>query len=177
MTEPNKTAGKGRPTPTRKEREAAQRRPLVGDKSPEAKKAAKAKLAEERRKAREGMSNGDERYLTARDRGPQRRMARDIVDSQFTIGEMILPSLMVVILISAVDDFLVQLITLIVMWVLFLAVGINAYFIGRGAARRIGEKFGVENLERGIRWYAAMRSIQMRPMRLPKAQVKRGTKI
>ena len=29
-------------------------------------------------------------------------------------------------------------------------------------------------MERGLGWYAAMRSLQMRFMRLPKPQVKRG---
>jgi hypothetical protein len=37
------------------------------------------------------------------------------------------------------------------------------------------EKYG-DKVEKGLRWYAAMRSIQMRGMRLPKPQVKRGNK-
>ncbi len=63
--------GKGRPTPTRREREAANRRPIVGG-SAEDKKAARARLANEREKARVGMANGEERYLPAKDRGEQR---------------------------------------------------------------------------------------------------------
>jgi hypothetical protein len=39
------------------------------------------------------------------------------------------------------------------------------------AARK---KFGDDRLERGLGWYGAMRIIQMRFMRLPKPQVKRG---
>jgi hypothetical protein len=35
-------------------------------------------------------------------------------------------------------------------------------------------KFGAERMEKGLGWYGAMRSIQMRFMRLPKPQVKRG---
>ena len=34
-------------------------------------------------------------------------------------------------------------------------------------------KFG-DRTEKGLRWYAAMRTVQMRFMRLPKPQVKRG---
>jgi hypothetical protein len=37
-------------------------------------------------------------------------------------------------------------------------------------------KYGEENAENGVRWYAAMRSLQMRGLRLPKAQIKRGEK-
>lgn len=172
-----KAAGKGAPTPSRKAREAANKRPLVGGTSPEARKAAKAAATDARRKAREGMYNGDDRYLTARDKGPQRRLVRDIVDSRFTAGELVLPALFVVILISTVDSVVVQFYTMIGMWVLFLAIAIDAFFTGRRALRRVAAKFGADKVERGLRWYAAMRSIQMRPMRLPKPQVKRGTKI
>jgi hypothetical protein len=35
-------------------------------------------------------------------------------------------------------------------------------------------KFGATKVEKGLGWYAAMRSIQMRFLRLPKPQVKLG---
>ena len=176
-TAANKAAGKGKPTPTRKEREAAARKPLVGDRTPEARKAQKAAYQEERRKAREGMMAGDERFLTARDRGPQRRLARDIVDSRFTVGELLMPSLFVIIIVSALPDKGIELVTLFIMWALFIALAIDAFLIGRKVQNRLAEKYGADKVERGLRWYAAMRSIQMRMMRLPKPQVKRGTKI
>lgn len=184
MSDQNKTnqtkekpVGKGAPTPSRKAREAANKRPLVGANSPEARKAAKVAATEARRKAREGMYNGDDRYLTARDKGPQRRLVRDVVDSRFTAGELVLPALFAVILISTVDIYIVQFYTMIGMWLLFVAIAIDAYFAGRRAYRKVAAKYGEDKVERGIRWYAAMRSIQMRPMRLPKPQVKRGTKV
>jgi hypothetical protein len=176
-TAASKAAGKGKPTPTRKEREAAARKPLVGDRTPEARKAQKVASQEERRKAREGMMAGDERYLTARDRGPQRRLARDIVDSRFTVGELLMPALFVIIIVSALPDKRVELATLFIMWALFIALAIDGFLIGRKVQNRLAEKYGAEKVERGLRWYAAMRSIQMRMMRLPKPQVKRGTKI
>ena len=40
--------------------------------------------------------------------------------------------------------------------------------------RKIGDKFGKTKVERGLKWYAAMRALQLRVMRLPKPQVKRG---
>ena len=172
----NPGTGKGRPTPTRKQQEAARVKPLVGNKSPEAKKAERAKLTEDLKRQSEGMMAGDDRFLTIRDRGPQRRMARDIVDSQFTVGELVLPALFIVILISAIDSYEVQLVTLLVMWTLFIAIGVNAFFIGKGVQKKLAAKYGQDKVEKGVRWYAAMRSIQMRPMRLPKPQVKRGHK-
>lgn len=178
MTEQDsKTTGKGRATPSRKQQEAANLRPLVGNKSPEAKKADKAKLREERNKARAGMANGEEKYLGVRDRGPQRKFVRDYVDSKFSLGEMVMPALMLVILISAIDSHIVQLATLLTMWTLFLGVAVNGWLLGRGAVKALEAKYGASKVESGIKWYAAMRSVQMRPMRLPKPQVKRGTKV
>jgi hypothetical protein len=175
-------AGKGRPTPARKQQELLRKKPAIGNKSPEAKKLAKQALRAERQKAREGLANGEERYLTYRDKGPQRRLVRDIVDSRFTIGELVLPALFLVILISSIRtddlelDLYIQLGTLMTMWGLFVAIGIDGFIIGKKAQKVIQSKYA-DKAEKGLRWYAAMRSIQMRGMRLPKPQVKRGTKI
>lgn len=169
-------AGKGQATPSRKEREAANRRPLVGDKSKEGRKQSKEQIAAERKAAREGMLRGDEKYLPIRDRGPQKRMVRDIVDARFSLGEMILPAMFIFLIATTVDIYYVQLASLIVMWILFAAVVADALIIGRRVERELSAKFGYGKLERGLRWYAAMRSLQMRPMRMPKPQVKRGKK-
>lgn len=176
-----KKAGKGKPTPARKQQEMLRKKPVVGNRSPEAKRAAKRALQAERLKAREGLANGDDRYLTIRDRGPQRRLARDVVDSRFTAGELVLPALFLVIIISSIRtedvvlDLYIQLGTLIAMWGLFVAVGLDGFILGKKTLKIAQEKYG-DKTEKGLRWYAAMRSIQMRSMRLPKPQVKRGNK-
>lgn len=176
-----KKAGKGKPTPARKQQEQLRKKPVVGNRSPEAKLAAKKALQAERAKARQGLEDGDDRYLTSRDKGPQRRLARDIVDSRFTAGELVLPSLFVVILVSSIRtedvvlDLYIQLGTLIAMWTLFLAVAIDGFIIGKKTQKVAEARFG-DKAEKGLRWYAAMRSIQIRGMRLPKPQVKRGNK-
>ena len=170
--------GKGRPTPARKQQELLRKKPVVGNKSPEAKRAAKKLLNAERAKAREGLANGEDRYLTSRDRGPQRRLVRDVVDARFTVGELVLPMLFLVIIVSSIrpEDVTIQLGTLVAMWGLFVAIGIDGFIIGRKAQKVVEAKYPGRG-EKGLRWYAAMRSIQMRGMRLPKPQVKRGTKI
>jgi len=178
--EPKKD-GKGKPTPARKQQEQLRKKPVVGNRSPEAKRLAKRALQAERAKAREGLANGEDRYLTSRDRGPQRKLARDIVDSRFTAGELVLPALFLVIIISsirtedAVVDLYIQLGTLIAMWGLFVAVGLDGFILGKKTQKIMEAKYG-DKVEKGLRWYAAMRSIQMRGMRLPKPQVKRGNK-
>ena len=90
-------AGKGRATPSRAEQEAARKRPLVPD-TKEAKARAKADLAAQREKARIGMANGDQRYLPARDQGPQRKFVRDWVDAGWHLGEAVMPAMVLVIL-------------------------------------------------------------------------------
>lgn len=171
------TAGKGRPTPARKDQESANLRPLVGDRSKAAKAANKDKIRESRKKSREGMMAGDERYLTARDKGPQRRLARDVVDTRFTAGELVLPLLLVVVLTTFIDSYAVQLISLFSMWGLFGVVAIDAFIVGRRVKKQVSEKFGADKMESGLAWYGAMRSIQMRSLRVPKPQVARFSKL
>ena len=134
-------------------------------------------MREERQRARDGMMAGDERYLTLRDKGPQRRMARDVVDARFTAGELVLPLLFVVVLTTFIDSYELQLFSLFGMWGIFAVVGVDAYVVGRAAKKKIKQKFGDDKLESVIAWYAAMRSIQMRSLRIPKPQVKRFTRL
>jgi hypothetical protein len=126
---------------------------------------------------REGMMAGDERYLTARDKGSQRRFTRDVVDARFTAGELVLPMLFIVVFLTFFDSYIVQVIALFAMWGLFGVVAIDATIVGRIARRKVAVKFGQENLEAGIPWYAAMRSIQMRSLRIPKPQVARFSRL
>ena len=63
----------------------------------------------------------------------------------------------------------------VILWGLMLVIGLNAWWLSRVATKAITAKFG--SAERGIKSYVIMRSLQMRPMRLPKPQVKRGAKI
>ncbi len=177
------TQGKGRATPPRKQQEAANRRPLVGGTTPEARKASKQRQTEERQRARAGVLAGEEKYLTVRDRGPQRRLARDLVDSRFTVGELMVPILFVSLILTSIPmpttaaSALVQVIAVLLMWAILIGMVVDGFFLGRTVQKRVAEKFGADKVERGLRMYAAMRAINMRVMRLPKPQVKRGTKI
>ncbi|WP_344793179.1 DUF3043 domain-containing protein [Frondihabitans peucedani] len=163
--------GKGRPTPTRKEREAANQRPLVA-KGKEAQKAQRDRVAEQRNRARIGLANGEEKFLPARDRGPQRRFVRDYVDARYSVGEAMIPIMVVVILLSLVPN--ASSIVLILLWAYFIVAIIDCLLVGQRIRRKLGDKVGADKIESGLRWYAAMRALQLKPMRLPKPQVKRG---
>ncbi|MEV8212136.1 DUF3043 domain-containing protein [Leifsonia sp. NPDC077715] len=166
--------GKGAPTPSRREQEAARKRPLVPTDRKEAARQARAKQAEARERARVGMAAGDDRYLTARDRGPQRRYVRDYVDARFSIGEFLIPVMLIVIVLTFLPSPVLQVYGLFALWGFFLIAVIDCFVLGFLIQRRVGDKFGKTKVERGLRWYGAMRALQLRIMRLPKPQVKRG---
>lgn len=172
-TEERLRQGKGAPTPTRREQEAARKRPLVPEDRKEAARQARAKTAEAREKARVGMAAGDDRYLTARDRGPQRRYVRDYVDARFSIGEYLIPVMLLVIVLSFLPGYF-QVYGLLALWAFFAIAVIDCFVLGMLVRKRLREKFGESKVERGVRLYAAMRALQLRVMRLPKPQVKRG---
>ena len=166
--------GKGHATPTRREREAANQRPLVSNDRKAGNKASRAKMSEAREKARVGMANGDEKYLPIKDKGVQRRYIRDYVDARWSIGELILPVMFVVIILSAVPDPTLRTASYYAIWGFVLLAAIDCIVAGVLIKRRLTAKFGADKVQKGNRWYVAMRALQLRPMRLPKAQVKRG---
>ncbi|WP_448809976.1 DUF3043 domain-containing protein [Agromyces bauzanensis] len=172
-SEPATKAGKGAPTPSRAEREAARKRPLVPDDRKEAARQARAKQAEARERARVGMALGEDKYLPARDRGPQKKFVRDYVDARFSIGEVLIPVMFAVILLTFVPSAEVQAIGIMALWAFFLVAVLDVVILGFILTRKITAKFGADKAER-VRWYAAMRALQLRPLRLPKPQVKRG---
>lgn len=168
------SAGKGRPTPTRKEREAANLRPLVSDDRRAAAKESRAKMAQSREKARVGMAAGEEKYLPIRDKGAQRRWVRDYVDARFSVGEVLIPVMFLVIVLTFVNNDLTQLLGIIALWAFFIIAVIDAVILGIIVTRKLAERFGTDKVQSGTRWYAAMRAMQLRMIRLPKPQVKRG---
>jgi Protein of unknown function (DUF3043) len=178
-----KSGGKGRPTPTRREAEQRNRRPLIGaPPAPKGATRAERKVArtarqqvvrEERQRARLAAANGDERYMPARDKGPARRFARDYVDARRNVGEFLLPVALISFLIGAIKIPAAHLISLAVLYLAILIIGIDSYLLRRRIQRLTNEKFG-ENVAAGTGTYALMRSAQFRRSRVPKPQVKRG---
>ncbi|MER7797656.1 DUF3043 domain-containing protein [Microbacterium sp. NPDC096154] len=166
-------SGKGRPTPSRAEREAARKRPLVAN-TKEAKARARAELREKQDRARIGMANGEERYLPLRDKGPQKRFARDYTDAGWHLGEFLMPAMILVIIATFIPLQFFQYWSFVALWIFIFVVVGDMIILSTTVKRKAAAKFGKDKLERGLGWYSAMRSVQMRFMRLPKPQVKRG---
>lgn len=172
QAESTSTGKKGRPTPTRKEREAARKRPLVPDDRRQARKEARAKMNATRERARIGMAAGEERYLPQRDKGPQRKFVRDYVDARTSLGEFLIPVMFLVIIATFIPSIEAQTISILVLWGFFIVAIIDSVVLSWLVKRRLRKKFG--DAEKGVGFYAGMRALQLRVLRLPKPQVKRG---
>jgi hypothetical protein len=167
------STGKGRPTPTRKEKEAARKRPLVANDRAERRRQEREAMAAQREKQRIGMANGDEKFLPLRDRGPQRRFIRDYVDARTGISELFFPIILLILVATFFPQYPVVVVaSTLAMYVVILLVLVDVVVLGFIIRRRLVEKFGTA--DKGFRLYSAMRAVYFRPMRLPKPQVKRG---
>ena len=165
-----KAAGKGRPTPTRREAQAAAKVRAKGGAT--SKQEARARRGEQSRRMREAMRTGDERYLPARDRGKVRRFIRDYIDSRLSMAEFLLPLLVVIMVTQPFAPGLSN-----GLWsATVLLVGLDTVWLVFRLRRTLRERFPNES-HKGATGYAILRSLQLRWLRLPKPQVKLGQKL
>jgi hypothetical protein len=167
-------APKGRPTPKRSVAQS-QRRSVAN--TPMTRKEAAKRQREARRvqmeRQRQALAGGDERYLPARDKGPVRKFARDFVDSRFHMAEFFLPLAVVILVLSMVRVGAVQSIALLLWLVVIILIVVDSAVTWVRLRKRLAERFPGEST-RGAVPYALMRTLQMRRLRMPKPQVKRG---
>jgi hypothetical protein len=167
-------APKGRPTPKRSEAQS-QRRSVAT--TPTTRKDAAKRQREERRVAlerqRQALANGDERFLPARDKGPVRRFARDFIDSRFNIAEFFLPMAVAILVLTMVRVGYLQQVALLLWLVVIVLIVLDSVVSGFRLRKRLAERFPGQNTKGAVA-YGLMRSLQMRRLRLPKPQVKRG---
>ena len=174
ITHEVKDGGKGRPTPKRKDAEAATReRAKASLDSKAAQKLQRERRSAESRKVRDALRSGDERHMPARDRGPVKKFVRNYVDSRFCIAELLLPALLLIMVLSYSGNasarnlgFTLQTVVVVV------TVLDTVWFIFR-LRRKLRTELPDESL-RGVTTYALTRAVQMRFMRLPKPTVRIG---
>ncbi|MET9698227.1 DUF3043 domain-containing protein [Streptomyces sp. NPDC006529] len=167
-------APKGRPTPKRAVAQS-QRKAVVastGNRKEDAKRARERRRTE-MAKQREALASGDERYLPARDKGPVRKYARDFVDSRFSVAEMFLPLAVIILVLSMVRVPSIQNIALLLWLGVIVLIIIDSIGLFIRLRKALNTRFPDEP-KRGAVAYGLMRTLQMRRLRLPKPQVKRG---
>jgi Protein of unknown function (DUF3043) len=144
----------------------------------EAMKQMRERQREERAEATVGMRNGDERYLLARDRGPERKLVRDILDSRRTVGTWFFGGALVVLIGSTIQIREIQLASNLLWALLAVAVIVDSVLIARKVKQMVKERFPKTDQRLGsLQLYGVMRGLTFRRMRVPKPQVQLGDKI
>lgn len=172
---PAREGAKNRPTPKRKDQEAARRQPLVVADRKQAKKLDRAKRNEQMYRTRQAMLTGDESGLPARDKGPVRRYIRDHIDARWNLAEFMLPVMLIVLALSFLRTNEILFFVTILTYAILLTAIVDTLLMWRGLRKRLTAKFGEEAAKaKGNGMYAAMRAFQLRRSRMPRALVKRG---
>jgi hypothetical protein len=176
LTLPAEQQPKGKPTPSRKEAEAARKATLNGSADPKAaRNADRQARAQEREASRAALMSGDPKRLPARDAGPVKAYVRDYIDSRLSVGELFIPVAVAVLLLGFLKVEWVQLL-LVYIWIFMLiGVVIDGLWIWFRLKRNLAEKLPNENAS-GATFYGIMRALQLRRFRLPPPRVGLGGK-
>jgi Protein of unknown function (DUF3043) len=174
------TPPKRRPTPKRAEAQRRRRRPEPPPASrKEAFRRSKEKQRQERTEARAGMMRGDEDYLMPRDRGPVRRLVREIVDRRRNVGPAFLLGALLVIALSGQNMPPQVRFGANVLWLgLMLTLILDATLISRRVKRLVTDRYPDSQEKWGrLYFYAFTRSTMIRRFRVPRPTVKVGEEI
>lgn len=173
---PENSQKKGRPTPKRKEAQAAVK---VSSLAPASTKAEKKRAKDQARAARlaqrEAYLRGEESALPVRDRGPEKKFVRNYVDARRSIGEFFLPIIGFVLILSLIPVGIFAVVGIIIMYSVLLISVVDGFFLSRKIKAEVAKRFP-EKSTKGLGLYGWLRSTQMRRMRAPKPQVKAGDK-
>jgi hypothetical protein len=174
----DRAAGKGRPTPKRTE--AQGRRPGPPPPPPTTRKEAyrrmRANQAVGRSASRQAAARGDEAYLPARDRGPERKLARDLVDSRRNIGSYFLVIAVVALIGTIAPSVAIRGYATVLLLGFFIVFAIDSVFLSRKVKKTVAARFP-GTVPRGIVRYSISRSTMIRRWRFPKPTVSLGADV
>lgn len=159
------TGKKDRPTPTRKEAEAARRQRMSTTLS---KKESRAAAGRQSRSDRM-------RAISAREATPEKILMRDYIDARFNIGEFLLPSVVVILAVTVLGSYWprVTLIATLAMYLFILAVFVDGYLMWRRFKKVLAARLP-KTSPKGLLLYGMTRSTQIRRFRSPAPRIKRG---
>lgn len=181
--EPTNSRKKKGPTPTRKQAQQRNYRPVVASKKTMTKEERRELRQQQREKQnetwqleQEAMRTGDERNMPARYKGVERRFARDYVDARFNLAAAFIPMAILfifTIFLQGVSPKIFFFAT-IAFYVIFIAMAIDAWIAGRNARTLVAYKFGEKRVPRRIAWDMFTRVFMPGRWRRPWPQTKRG---
>jgi hypothetical protein len=144
----------------------------------EAMKVMRERQRVERAEAAAGMKAGDERYLLARDRGAERALTRNIVDSRRTVGTWFFGGALIVLVGSTVRVPAIQLASNLLWAVLAIGVVIDSVLIARKVKKLVKARYPQTDQRIGsLQIYGVMRGLTFRRMRVPKPAVELGATV
>lgn len=170
-----RAGAKNRPTPKRRDQEAARKQPLVVTDRKAARGTDRAKRRAAMAKQRQAMLTGDETHLPPRDKGPVKRYIRDYVDARWGVAEFMLPVMVIVLALSFIRQPWAMVTVFALVYGLITAAVIDTFLMWRRVKKKIEAKHGAAAVGRGDGFYAAMRAFQMRRTRMPRPVVARGS--
>lgn len=122
------------------------------------------------------MKTGDDKFLPKRDQGPVRRFIRDFVDVRMSYVELLIPVLLLGLILGWTGN------TQAAGWANAMLLGtlllviIDLLILRFRLRRQLTQRFPDAPLK-GTTYYAITRAMQMKFMRMPKAQRKLGDKL
>lgn len=168
-------AGKGRPTPTRREAEAARRQSLKGPANPkERRKLEREQTRQQRIAAREALVAGDERALPPRDAGPVKKHVRNYIDGRRTLAEFFIPLAVVVLVVGLFRNPQIQVLVSYIWFLMLALLVVDMTVLLVRLSGQLKREFPEAADRKGAVFYGAMRAMQIRRLRLPPPRVKAG---
>jgi cation transport ATPase len=145
---------KDAPTPTRKQAQAARMERLHPTLTPK-----------------------EQRKADRTERSPERQLARNFVDTRWTVAEFLMP-VMILVMAGSMITLSMGLVAasnviLLSIWVLFAAAVIQTWFLWRGFKRLLAERHPNASTQ-GLMMYLLNRSMMLRRFRQPSPVIKRG---
>jgi hypothetical protein len=168
-------SGKGRPTPKRKEAEAARRQKAAPPRDRrEAKARMKSERAKERQRSMDALRSGDERLYPVRDQGKARHIARNWVDGRRNFGEIFWPVVITALVMLFLPVPALQQASTVVLLGFYILITADSAWSLFGLRRTLHREVPDAGDRRGALAYAFGRSIQSRKRRMPIPKVERG---
>jgi hypothetical protein len=160
-------------------RNTNQRRPAT---PPANRREASAQTREARRREgaekREAMMRGEDWALFPRDRGPEKQIARDVVDSRRNASSYFMYGVGLVVVLTVVGgrNASIALFANALFVAMVLVVAVDGSLLVRRVKAAVAAKLP-KSSTRGLAFYSIMRALSFRRMRVPKPRVALGAKI
>ncbi len=163
--EPGRPAGKGAPTPSRKQAESARRERINPVLTPK----------ESRARERQARIKRQNRAVEDTEKRPERVLLRDHIDARWNFAEFLLPVMLVVLAVSFLASRWPSLVlyTTLATWGLLFGAIVDVTFMWQRYKKLLAQRYPGTS-PKGLLMIAINRSMSIRRFRVPPPRIKRG---